>query len=88
MYIIPPNLFEKQKPFILIEILFCDRNENKSTDFTQKKIYEFTNNKFKISIKSITKKLVRLYKSKNKNMYPSWEFIKGIAYVETNILAK
>lgn len=27
---IPPNLFEKQKPFILNEIQFPDRNENQN----------------------------------------------------------
>ena len=32
-YIIKPNLLEYQKPFIVIEIPFCDRNEKKSKYF-------------------------------------------------------
>ena len=35
-YIILPNLFEKQKPLVLIVSRFCDRNKNKSKDFIQK----------------------------------------------------
>ena len=35
-YIIPPNLSEQQKPFILIEIPFCNKNERKSEDFIPK----------------------------------------------------
>ena len=31
-YIIRLSLFREQKPFILIEIAFCDRNENKLKD--------------------------------------------------------
>ena len=44
----PHNLFEKQKPVILIQIPFYDRNEHKSKDFTPN-FYECTNNKFKIT---------------------------------------
>ena len=43
-YITPPNLLEEQKPFVLIGILFCDRNENKSKDFIGE-FHEFTDNK-------------------------------------------
>ena len=35
-HIIPPNLFKEQKPLILIEIQFCDRNENNLKDFHEK----------------------------------------------------
>ena len=42
-YIIPLNLLEEQKPFILIKIPFCDRGENKSNRFIWK-IQKFTNN--------------------------------------------
>ena len=54
-YIVPPNLFNEQKPFILIEITFCDRNENKPKGFIRK-FHEFTNNKPKISINGLRKK--------------------------------
>ena len=53
LYIIPPNLFGIQKSFILTEITFSERNENKLKEFIRK-FHEFTNNKFKISMKWIT----------------------------------
>ena len=58
MYIVPPNLFVEQKFLILTEILFCDRNENKSKELIRK-FHEFTNNKFKISIKWIRTKVTK-----------------------------
>ena len=54
-YNIPLNLFEEQKPFILIEMNILIRNENKSKNLTRKS-HEFTKNKFKISTKWIAKK--------------------------------
>ena len=45
-------------PFILIEILFWERNDKKSKKCFQK-FYEFTNNKLKISIKRIRRKETR-----------------------------
>ena len=53
----PPNLLEEQKPFILIEIPFCD------------KFLEFTN-KFKISIKWITKKSDKVFSIKGQKYVP------------------
>ena len=49
----PPNLLKKQKPFILIDIPFCDGNANKSL------FVIFVNfiNQFKISIKWIENKV-------------------------------
>ena len=29
-FLIPPNLFEETKPFILVEIPYCEENENAS----------------------------------------------------------
>ena len=40
-YIIPPYLFEEEKPFILLKLPFCEQNEVKSKDF-MKKFYRFT----------------------------------------------
>ena len=54
----PPNLLNKQKPFILIEILFCGKDENELKDFICK-FQEFYNNQFKISIKQTAKKVTR-----------------------------
>ena len=59
-YIFQLNLLQEQKPFILIETVFCDRNENKSKDFTS--------NKFKISLKWTTKKVITFLSLKEKYM--------------------
>ena len=48
--------YDEDKPFILINIPFCDKNENKSKDFV-KKFNHFTNGKYCISISWITKKV-------------------------------
>ena len=34
--IIPLNLFEEEKPFILLQLPFCEQNEVKSKDFIKK----------------------------------------------------
>ena len=62
LHTISPKLFEKQKPFSLIEILFFDRNGNRSKGFIQKS-HEFTDNKFK--------KVIKFFLLNDKNMYPS-----------------
>ena len=66
--IIPPNLFEEQKLFIL--------TENKSKDVIQK-IYKYANNKFKISIIWITKEVIRFFQLNGKNLYPSCKVYQG-----------
>ena len=86
-YIIPPNLFEEQKPFILIEIPFCERNENKSKDFIRK-FHEFTDSKFKISIKWITKKVKSFFPLKDKNMYPSCKVYQGVCTCTENYIGE
>ena len=48
-FIIPPNLFEITKPYIFVEILYCELNEIKSKHFL-KKFHKFTNNSFKMVI--------------------------------------
>ena len=35
-FIIPPDLFEESKPFILAEIPYCEENENASKHFIKK----------------------------------------------------
>lgn len=32
LFVILPSLFDKDKPFILIDVPFCEKNENKSKD--------------------------------------------------------
>ena len=64
-YIIPPYLFEEEKPFILLKLPFCEQNEVKSKDFI-KKFHKFTNNNFRIAISWKTREMKTLYKSKIK----------------------
>ena len=50
LFIIPPDLFEKSKTVILIEITYCEENENASKLFI-KKIETFINPRYGITFK-------------------------------------
>ena len=75
-FIIPPDLFEESKLFILVEILCCEENEHASKHFI-KKFEAFTNHRYSIAIKWITRKVKSLFKVKSKNPYPSCEIYRG-----------
>ena len=49
-FIIPPDLFEESKQFILVEIPYCEEHENASKHFI-KKFEVFTNQRYRIGIK-------------------------------------
>ena len=69
-FIIPPDLFEESKPFILVEIPYCEENENASKHFI--KILEaFTNQRYRIAIKWRIKNVNSLFKVKSENPHPS-----------------
>ena len=42
LFIIPPSVFDEDKPFIVIDIPCCKNNENKSKDFVNPS-HHFTN---------------------------------------------
>ena len=75
-YIIPPYLFEEEKPFILLKLPFCEQNEVKSKDFI-KKFHKFTNNSFRLAISWKTRKMKTLFKIKDKNLYPACKIYYG-----------
>ena len=75
-FIIPPDLFEESKPFILVEIPYCEENENASKHFI-KKFEAFTNQRYRIAIKWITRKVKSLFKVKSKNPHPSCVIYRG-----------
>ena len=75
-FIIPPDLFEESKPFILVEIPYCEENKNTSKHFI-KKFEIFTNHRYRIAIKWITRKVKSLFKVKNKNPHPSCVICRG-----------
>ena len=75
-FIIPPDLFEESKPFILVEIPYCEENENASKHFI-KKFEAFTNQRYRIAIKWITRNVKSLFKVKSKNQHPSCVIYRG-----------
>ena len=51
--IIPPQLFEIPKKILFSQVPFCELNEKRSKNFLNK-YYNFTNEKFKLIIRSKT----------------------------------
>ena len=60
-FIIPPCLFEITKPFIFVEIRYCELNEIESKHFL-KKFHKLTNNSSRIVIKWKTTNINKIYK--------------------------
>ena len=54
----------------MVEIPYCEENENASKHFI-KKFDTFTNHRYRIAIKWITKKVKSLVKVKSKTLHPS-----------------
>ena len=75
--LIPPNFFEEQKPFILIEIPFCERNEKLSRSFI-KKFHFYTAFTYRLSIKWLTKKIKNLFPLKDKNTHQACKIYEGV----------
>ena len=77
-FIIPPYLFEENtsKPFILLELPFCESNELKSKTFL-KKFHKFTDSNFSIAIKWKTKQVKSFFPLKDKNPHPSCKIYEG-----------
>ena len=86
-YIIPPNVFDLPKPFLLIELPYCEDNENASK-VCLKRIHNFTHDKFDIAIKWKTKKVRQLFSLKDKTNIQHAKFMKVIAFVLKDILAR
>ena len=75
-FIIPPSLFEITKPFIFVEIPYCELNEIKSKHFL-KKFHKFTNNSFRIVITWKTRNIRSLFPLKDKTDYKPCVIYKG-----------
>ena len=84
-FIIPPSLFEITKPFIFIEIPYCELNEIKWKHFL-KKFHKFTNNSFKMVITWKNRNIRSLIPLKDKN--DSKSCVKGIVLVVHVTLVK
>ena len=76
LFIIPPALFEESKPFILVEMAYCEENQNASKHFI-KKFETFTNHHYRTAIKWITRKVKSLFKVKSNNLHPSCVIYRG-----------
>ena len=74
--IIPLTLFEITKPFIFVEISYCELNEIKSKHFL-KKFHKFTNNSFRMVITWTNRNTRSLFRLKDKNNYKSCVIYKG-----------
>ena len=79
-FIIPPNFFELPKPFILLEVPYCENNERVSRTFI-KKFHHFTNSTFDLVIKWKTKKIKNLFRLKDRNPYPASVIYEGTCEV-------
>ena len=75
--IIPEFLFRDPKKFILIELPYCEKNEDLSKRFIQK-LKSFTNDKIDFAIKWSTKKVKQLFGTKDKNPHPACKIYEGI----------
>ena len=87
-FIIPPTLFEITKPFIFVEIPYCELNEIKSKHFL-KKFHKFTNNSLRILITWKTRNIRSLFPLKEKNHHKSFVIYKrdcscGSCYIGEN----
>ena len=76
-FIIPPTLFEITKPFIFVEIPYCELNEIKSKHFLRK-FHKFTNNSFRMVIMWQTRNIQSLFPLKDKTIINRVLSIKGI----------
>ena len=72
----PESFFEKPKPVILNEIPFCVKNEITSKQFIKKFNY-FTNYKFDVRIKWLTRKIRTLFQLKDKSLHPACKIYEG-----------
>ena len=76
-YLIPQNFFEIPKPVILIEIPFCVKNQIASKQLIKKFNY-FTNYKFDVRIKWLTRKMRTLFQLKDKLLHPACKIYEEI----------
>ena len=75
--IIPEFLFKEPRKFILIEIPFCETNENLCRRFLQK-LKSFTKKKIDFAIKWPTKKVKQLFNVKDRNPHPACKIYEGV----------
>ena len=85
--IIPEFLFKEPRKFILVEIPFCDSNEQLAKRFLQK-LKEFTNDEIDFGIKWLTKKVKNLFHVKDKNPHQACKIYEGICTCNANYIGE
>ena len=75
--IIPPSLFEIAKPFIFVEIPYCELKEIKTNHFL-KENHKFANNSFRMAITWKTRNMRFLFLLRDENGYKSRVIYKGV----------
>ena len=86
-YIIPPGFFDIPKKVVLVDIPYCPKNEEFSKRF-MKKFDVFTDNKYDIRIKWITKKVKQLSKLKSRNAHPSYVIYEGVCSCQESYMGE
>ena len=70
-------MFAVKKPFLLLEIPYCQQKEIASKRFI-KKLHQCTGDKYDIAVKWLTKKVKSLFPLEDRNLHPSCKINKGI----------
>ena len=86
-YIIPPGFFDVPKKVVLVDIPYCLKNEEFWKPFV-KKFDVFTDNKYDIRIKWITKKVKQLFKLKSRNPHPSCVIYEGVCSCQESYISE
>ena len=68
---------EVKKPFLLLEITYCEQNEIASKRFI-KKFHRFTDEKYDMAVKWLTKKVKSLFPFNDRNLHLSCKIYKGL----------
>ena len=70
-------MFAVKKPFLLLEIPYCEGNENASKRFI-KKFHQFTCDKYDTAVKWLTKKVKSLFPLKDCNLHLSCKIYNSV----------
>ena len=85
-FIITPGFFDVPKKVVLVDIPYCPKNEEFLKRF-MKKFDVFTDNKYNIYIRWITKKVKQLFKLKRRNPHPSCVINKGVCSCQESYIS-
>ena len=86
-YIIPPGFFDIPKKVVLVDIPYYPKNEEFSKRF-MKKFDVFTDNKYDIRIKWITKKVKQMFKLKSRNPHTSCVIYEGVCSFQESYIGE